>query len=695
MLAAMIALVCGVGVASADVETMGELREVSPVLKSSPGEVKPLISAENEDYECTAKYSNLQNGAFDWVIGNCPKGSILEAVVRRLHNDKEPEGDYSLGGWIGGNFQGCGWIEEDLFKPKAAKSKPITACAEVAEGKYEVATSKFLGKYNGEKEQVHTTDGYYVVNSVPCPEYANYRPWSTGNVEAEPIRTAPAYAVLGPGEKTPALKWRYTTKYNSTDGTGQYVMVRDARIADGEGNWVFVPRSCLPATLPENEGAVVPNPPSVSTGTASGIQTPNATLNGTVDPNGLSTKYHFEYGTTPSYGVSTGEGSAGSGTSSVPESTAITGLAAGTTYYFRIVATSPTGTSYGNPGSFLTQPPPVVSTNAASSILEEGATLEGAVNPEGLDTHYHFEYGTSSSYGSSTPENDAGSGTSSIVESGSIAGLSPGITYHYRIVATSSAGTSEGTDKTFNAPSAPSVAFDSAGNLWVLAEGPNNSLYVTEKGANGTWYGPYQVGAPGTVYSAPSVAFDSAGNLWVLAEGPNNSLYVTEKGANGTWYGPYQVEAPGTTYSSPSIAFDSAGTLWALAEGPNHSMYLTVRQGSNGSWSGPYQEDGSGTTYSAPSIRFDSAGDLWVLAEGPNNSLYVTEKSVSNGTWYGPYQVEAPGTTYSSPSIAFDSAGTLWALAEGPSNSLYLTVRQGSNGSWSGPYQEAEPGTTY
>ncbi len=419
---------------------------------TSPGEIQPLVSSENEDYECTAKYSHIDSGAFGWAIGNCPKGLTLEAVVRRLHSDSEPEGDYALGGWIGGAFQGCGWIEYDKFKPKPIKTKPTTACSEITSGKYEIAESNFIAKHNS-----GVGDGYFVVNQAPCPEYANYRPWSSSNLEQEKIRTEPAYATQEPGSNIPALKWRYTSKYNSTDGTGQYVMVRDASVSlkeehektYGQGNWVFVPRSCLPTVLPESENERVPLPPTATTDEASSIATPVATLNATVDPNGLDTHYYFEYGPTTSYGISTSIEDAGAGTANVQVSAAISGLAPGTTYYFRIVATSATGTTYGGPVPFVTQPPPTVITATEPQVAEEQATISGTVNPHGLDAQYHFKYGETEAYGSSTPTGDAGSGTSAVQETATITELQPGKTYHYRLVATSSAGSASGKDATF------------------------------------------------------------------------------------------------------------------------------------------------------------------------------------------------------------------------------------------------------
>jgi hypothetical protein len=59
-------------------------------------------------------------------------------------------------------------------------------------------------------------------------------------------------------------------------------------------------------------------PPTASTGAASGVQVTQATLNGTVNPNGVDTHYYFQYGTSTGYGSSTGSVDAGSGTNSVP-----------------------------------------------------------------------------------------------------------------------------------------------------------------------------------------------------------------------------------------------------------------------------------------------------------------------------------------------------------------------------------------
>ena len=92
---------------------------------------------------------------------------------------------------------------------------------------------------------------------------------------------------------------------------------------------------------------------------------------------------------------------------------------------------------------------PTVTTSDATSVAASTATLNGSVNPNGLSTTYYFEYGTTTNYGSTTTSTDAGTGTTAISVSADLTGLSEGTTYHFRLVATNSVGTSNGDDKTF------------------------------------------------------------------------------------------------------------------------------------------------------------------------------------------------------------------------------------------------------
>ena len=95
--------------------------------------------------------------------------------------------------------------------------------------------------------------------------------------------------------------------------------------------------------------------------------------------------------------------------------------------------------------------PPTVVTREASSVTGSGANLNGTVAAKGIETKYHFEYGKTTSYGTSLPVTGAsvGSGRTRVVVGQSSTGLEPEVLYHYRLVATNSAGTSYGEDKIF------------------------------------------------------------------------------------------------------------------------------------------------------------------------------------------------------------------------------------------------------
>ncbi len=203
--------------------------------------------------------------------------------------------------------------------------------------------------------------------------------------------------------------------------------------------------------------AVAATEPAVSTGNATAITPTSATVNGTVNPEGQSTTYYFEYGTTTSYGSKTSPADAGSGTADVKVSSSIESLTPNTTYHYRVVAANASGTTLGADVSFKTPKPPVpvVGGVHATNITQTSATVRGTVNPEGQATSYVFDYGTSTAYGAQTPTASAGSGTIATVVSPTIGGLAPNTTYHYRLAATSANGTTFSHDVAFRTAALP------------------------------------------------------------------------------------------------------------------------------------------------------------------------------------------------------------------------------------------------
>jgi hypothetical protein len=102
--------------------------------------------------------------------------------------------------------------------------------------------------------------------------------------------------------------------------------------------------------------------------------------------------------------------------------------------------------------------PPLVNPKPAVQIAG-GYELKGSVDPYGLDSHYHFEYGTTTSYGTDVPvpDADAGSNEGFVPVSQTITGLQPETTYHFRLEASNSAGPNTSTDATFTTPANPSA----------------------------------------------------------------------------------------------------------------------------------------------------------------------------------------------------------------------------------------------
>ena len=157
----------------------------------------------------------------------------------------------------------------------------------------------------------------------------------------------------------------------------------------------------------------------------------------------------------------------------------ITELNGATTYFVRAYATNSVGTGYGMAMSFSTlgqSPTPTAA--AATNINTTSATLNGTVNANYLSTVVTFEYGTITSYGSTTTATQSPvTGNTNTNVSVNIMGLTAGTIYHYRLTAVNSLGTTNSDDLIFTTlGQVPSATTQAATNLTTISVQLNGSV---------------------------------------------------------------------------------------------------------------------------------------------------------------------------------------------------------------------------
>jgi hypothetical protein len=206
---------------------------------------------------------------------------------------------------------------------------------------------------------------------------------------------------------------------------------------------------------------VVTGTPTDATTSASGETQTEAMLNGSIDPEGNTVEYHFEYEgpgvskqSTPTAILSAAD------STSHPVSAEVNGLEPGMTYNFLLVATygsGKTSVSGATQKMFTTHAvtAPTATTLVAEGLKETEATLKGTVNPGGEATEYFFEYGTGTGYGQTSEKATLSASGGNQGVSATLKGLTPGTEYHFRLVAKNNQGPAEGLDNSFKTTSLP------------------------------------------------------------------------------------------------------------------------------------------------------------------------------------------------------------------------------------------------
>lgn len=194
-----------------------------------------------------------------------------------------------------------------------------------------------------------------------------------------------------------------------------------------------------------------PKAPTVTTNAATAVGALSATLNGIVNANNSDTTVTFEYGTDTNYGSSVTAGqSPVSGLSDTAVSQSISGLAADTTYHFRVVGQNTGGVSNGADRTFKTGGDLAkVNTGEVTSVTKSSASAGGDVTDDGGPpvTARGVCWATTQNPQTSDSKTNDGAGTGTFTSA--ITGLSSNTTYYVRAYAINSLGTAYGEQAIF------------------------------------------------------------------------------------------------------------------------------------------------------------------------------------------------------------------------------------------------------
>jgi hypothetical protein len=400
----------------------------------------------------------------------------------------------------------------------------------------------------------------------------------------------------------------------------------------------------------------------VTTGQASEVQPTSATLNGTVNPEGVElTDCHFDYGTSTSYGQSVPcaetPAEIGSGSEPVEVHADLSGLAVGTTYHFRLAAANANGSRAGADQTFSTLPPPAITAETATNLTATTADLNANVNPGGQSlTQCEFQYGTNASGEHSLPCSPSlaqiGSGSSDVAISAHLSGLQENQTYRWRVIATNAAASTTTPDHTFI--------------YTTTSEGlPDNRAYemVTPVRKNAALLGDVFGGAEPTVAEdgsrmvLPAVQCFGEATACSVNKGGNGTPYEFSRTSAG-WF-TQQLAPPAQQFEVAAQALTNVNEGTALLDMPSppNGQYDFYKRSKTGVFTdiGRVTADSSGSAYTQGPAPFALAtGDFsHVVFGNREKSMWPSiDKSKAGGLY------EYVGTGNLVPELIGVSGGT-------------------------------------
>jgi len=322
---------------------------------------KPDLATANYDASTVSVLRGNGNGIFQDKVDYPTGGGPYAIAIGDLNGDGKPDvvtdsyGGSSLSVLLG---KGDGSLETKVDYPTGAQPRFFAIGDVNGDGRLDLVTPNYvgssvsvlLGKGDGNfqpKTDFPCGAGPYAVaigdlNGDGKPDLA------TANASSFPYTLS---VLAGKGDGS------FEAKVDFPAGTSpRSVAIGDLNgdgrpdLASGDGNGSAV-------SVLANTTAYLP--PGAVTGPASGIGQNAATITGSVSPHGVPSSYYFDFGPTTAYGLRTATKSAGAGTAARAVAETLTTLAPGTSFHYRLVATSgPGGAAFGADKTFTTTAPP-------------------------------------------------------------------------------------------------------------------------------------------------------------------------------------------------------------------------------------------------------------------------------------------------------------------------------------------------
>jgi hypothetical protein len=368
-------------------------------------------------------------------------------------------------------------------------------------------------------------------------------------------------------------------------------------------------------------------PPDVVAVGAFTVAPDSASVPVAIDAHGIAGSAYVEYGADAGYG----QGGVQEPLAAVDGPQQVTlplvALAAGTSYHFRVVATTANGSGRSADGTFTTAPwpLPVVASGAASAVDMTSALVSGTVTAVGLSASARFEYGPTTAYGQQTTIQTLPARGGAQTIRAALAGLTPNTTYHWRATAQNATGTAVGADQTFTTlallhpvVTPPTVGAPSATAATVAAQVGSNRLATTvylEYGTTSAYGTTTPVRSLGASTALVSQQFALSG----LAPATTYHLRVVARNAGGT------AATPDRTFTTALLLAPSAETGGATRIGAG-SAVVSVRVANNNRATAWWVEYGTGNAYGlrTQAVALTVAGQRTLAVLLPN-LLPVTE----------------------------------------------------------------------